>query len=113
MTGEVKEFIQTKESYTRLGSGILSGRVHPVTIGATPTAGAFIQVGSVITGAGSGAYAMFPLNFSNTDYTLIVTPYSGPLGAASVAFQSGIQDVGSANIIGEASSRYKWVAIGI
>jgi len=81
-----------------------------VGIGSPSTYGNIIQAGNVTTGAGSGGTIEFGNQFANTSWYGILT--GGSETAGNQAYISGTRNISGAEIVGEASITYDYLAIG-
>lgn len=92
-----------------------NGALFSANVGSPPSYGAIVQAGSVETGAGSTATILFGREFAGSIWFISVTPGSNGLGrgAGSVVPHLTTVTRSGANIIGAASVKYDWVAIGL
>jgi len=81
-----------------------------VGIGSPSTYGNIIQAGNVTTGAGSSGTIEFGNQFANTSWYGILTGGSETTG--NQAYISGTRNISGAEIVGEASITYDYLAIG-
>lgn len=86
-----------------------NGKLQSVSLGSPGKMGALIQAGSLGTAAGSSGFIAFRTNFGDTEYSVALTPWSG---TSTQAFTSGVQNVSGVNVVGEASGRYQYIAVG-
>ena len=77
----------------------------------TPTCGAWVQHGVVETPAGSEEILLFDQKFTNgSDYSITFSPRDSATVASVTT--SGLRTDSGVTVIGAASTKYDWIAIG-
>jgi len=93
----------------RLNDG--NGALLPVSVGSPASFGAFAQAGSVSTAAGSGATLEFGQQFNTAVYYVQLTAAADNSGVAP--YVSGALNVSGCEVVGEASTAYNYIAVGL
>ena len=98
----------------KLGNNACSGTkvsnvYSSVGLGSPTTYGNLIQVGQLTTGAGSGAFMTFGKSFIGSGWRGQLTGIDN----IKPAYISGAKHMSGANVVGEASTKYDWMAIGV
>lgn len=87
-----------------------NGKIKSVSAGSPGAFGALVQAGSVGTSAASGGFIALRQDFASSQYYIVMTPWSG---TTVQAYGSGIQSTSGVNIVGGASGKYNWIAVGL
>ena len=92
----------------------VDGAIFSNSIGSPGLFSAFIQAGSVTTGAGSDGFVKLKQAFTGS-FFITFTPRGFVAGGGSVVpFTSGTTSINSGcTVIGAASTTYNWIAIGV
>ena len=105
--------------YVYAGSAIVDGegRIRSTVIGSATAQvfGGVLQTGSVVTSAGSLAFIAFGQPMPNTNYYVVASttnPAAGDGTGSTCPAVSGTRSTSGVSLIGAASSRYAWMAIG-
>lgn len=99
----------TSGNFTRVTD--VNGVLFSVSAGSPGAFGAIVQAGSLGTDAGSAGFLALRQAFAGAGYFISLTASSG---TSTFAFASGVKNATSGvNVVGGASGRYDWIAVGI
>ncbi len=99
----------TSGTFTRVSDA--NGEVISTSVGSPVVYGPKMQVGTVATAAGSSVTIEFGTQFATGGYKISVT--AGSVLTTQSAYISGTRNVSGCLLIGGASTRYDFIAVGL
>lgn len=88
-----------------------NGALFSIVTGSPAVYGPKIQVGTVATSAGSAGTIVFGTQFATNGWMGVLT--AGSDNAGECPYISGTRNVSGAAIVGEASTTYNYIAVGL